>query len=94
MSATSTIKATYAQRYGWPTREKDSAPGAGKVVFLMRLAHVLDAAQRHVQNHDLDEAREGRGDHLRHEHGPWWDLHVVAELQVGHEAERLGPLTS
>lgn len=48
-----------------------------------------DAAQCRIQDDDLDEAREGRRDNLGHEHGSRRDLHVVTELQVGHEGEGL-----
>ena len=71
------------------TREKDLATGTREMLWLSRRADTLDVVESKVQDNDLDEAGEGCGNHLRHEHGPRRNLHIVAKLQIRHEAECL-----
>jgi hypothetical protein len=68
------------------TREKDLTTRAGEMFGLMRLAHILDVVQSKVENYNLDEAREGCGNNLGHEHRSRRNLHVVSKLQVTDEA--------
>ena len=55
------------------------------MVCLGGLADAGDGFQRVVEDDDLHEAGKGGCDDLGHEHGPRRDLHVVAELEVGHK---------
>ena len=60
------------------------------MVSLLRGANVLDVVQREVEYDDLDETGHRRRNHLGHEHGAGWDLHVMTKFQVGDETEGLG----
>ena len=59
------------------------------MLCLSRRADALNVVESKVQNNDLDEAGESCGNHLRHEHGPRRNLHIVTEFQIRHEAECL-----
>lgn len=62
------------------------------MVFLLVIAYIVDAVEGHVKNKNLDDARVCRGDDLGQEHGPGWNLHVMAKLEIGDEIERLRPI--
>lgn len=74
------------------TRVKDSSSWTRKVVFLLVIAHILNAIQGHVENKDLDDARVRRGNNLGEEHGPGRDLHVMPKLEIRDEIECLRPV--
>lgn len=71
--------------------EEDAAAWAGEALRLRGLADAVDVGECEVEDGDLDEAGYGCGYDLRHEHGSGWDLHVVPELEIADEIERLGP---
>lgn len=60
-----------------------------KPVLLARLAHILDIREHPCLYAELNRARHHRRDRLRAEHRPRRDLHVVAQLEVRGELERL-----
>lgn len=62
------------------------------MVALMLITNIGDMRESEIKHHDLDEARESSGYHLRPEHGSRRNLHVVSEFQVCYEIERLGPV--
>uniref|UniRef100_A0A804R0Z9 Uncharacterized protein n=1 Tax=Zea mays TaxID=4577 RepID=A0A804R0Z9_MAIZE len=81
----------------------DEAPDDGRVVEhvvhgarpgavggeQLRAADVGDAVHEPPRRPDVHERRDQRPHHLRHEHGPRRDLHVVAQLEVLQEGQRL-----
>ena len=48
------------------------------------------AAESPLKDGDLDDAGPDSGDGLGHEHGPPWNLHVLAQFQILGEVETLG----
>ena len=55
----------------------------------MRHADVVNVAEHPRLDAELDSAGDSGGDDLAPEHGSRRDLHVVAELEVGRERQRL-----
>lgn len=49
---------------------------------LVRCAYVFDVGKGEVEHSYLDEAREGRGNNLGHEHGPRRDLFLSATCLI------------
>ena len=62
---------------------------AGKVVLLVVRAHIINISEHPALHAELDRAGKGGRDDLTPEHGARGHLHVVAELEVGGEGERL-----
>lgn len=69
--------------------EEDFSSGTAEVFWLGGGADTGYVVEGVVEGEDLDEAGEGGGYDLGHEHGARWDLHVVAEFEVGDEGEGL-----
>ena len=61
-----------------------------EAIWLIRGAHALNVREHPCLNTELDSAGDDGGDDLRPEHGAWRNLHVMAELEVGGELQRLG----
>ena len=61
-----------------------------EAIWLIRGAHALNVREHPCLNTELDSAGDDSSDDLRPEHGARWDLHVVTELEVGSELQRLG----
>ena len=61
-----------------------------EAIRLVGIAHVRDIREHPRLNAELHGAGDNCGDDLCPEHRPRRDLHVVAELEVGREGERLG----
>lgn len=59
-------------------------------VGLIRRAHPLDVGEHPRLNSELNSACKGSGDDLTPEHGARRDLHVMSELHVRSEGQRLG----
>jgi hypothetical protein len=59
--------------------------GTCEFVLLVIFADIGDMFESQVQNKDLNEAGEGCGDDLSHEHGARGYLHVVTELEIRDE---------
>ena len=74
------------------TCEKNPASGASEVVALMLLTDLGNIVQSQVQDDNLDETRKSCGYNLRQKHCTRWNLHVVAEFEVGHKTECLRPV--
>ena len=55
----------------------------GEAVNCFRCADAGDIFKHPVQDADLGDAGDNRGDHLDFEEETGWDFHVVAEFQVG-----------
>lgn len=70
-------------------RPKHLRARTNKPVLLVRLAHILDIREHPRLHAELDRARHHRRDRLRAEHRPRRDLHVMAQLEVRRELERL-----
>lgn len=71
------------------TREEHPTTRAGEMLGLLSRTHAVYATKSVVQDRYLDEARHCRRNDLRREHGPWRDLHVVAEFEISHETKGL-----
>ena len=56
--------------------------GTCELVLLVVFADIGDVLERQIQDKDLNEAGEGCGDDLSHEHGARRDLHVMAEFEI------------
>ncbi len=63
--------------------------GADEAVLLRGVAHVLDVGEHPRLDAELRGAGDDGGDDLAPEHRLGRDLHVVAELEIGGEGERL-----
>ena len=61
-----------------------------EAIRLIRGAHALNVREHPCLNTELNSAGDDGGDDLRPEHGAWRNLHVMAELKVGGELQRLG----
>lgn len=80
----------------WPNASPNDRSGsegvrarAGKAVLLMRRAQIRDVSEHPLlYNHDHHDAFCSSED-LSEEHRPRWDLHVMAELEVSNEEQRL-----
>ena len=70
-------------------RVEDAAPRARVAVLLVEVAYVGDAVERPVHHADLDDGRPYGRYELRREHDARRHLHVVAQLEVLREVERL-----
>jgi hypothetical protein len=70
-------------------RAEDGRARADEVVLLVAVAHVFDVGEHPSLHAELDGARDGGRDHLAPEHWAGRDFHVVSELEVAREGERL-----
>ncbi len=70
--------------------EENATSGAVELVGLMSGADIGDGAPKSpFQDADLHDAGPQGGDCLSHEHGSWWDLHVLAQFEILGEVEAL-----
>lgn len=69
---------------------EDLRRGTDKPVWLVSVAHAVDIREHPRLHAELDGTSDNRRRHLRPEHGPRRDLHVVTELEVGCELQSLG----
>ena len=70
-------------------RPKHLRTGTDKPVLLVWTAHVRYVGEHPRLHAKLDRPRDDRAHDLRPEHRPRRDLHVMPELEVGRERERL-----
>lgn len=68
----------------------DAGDGAGEAVDGLGGADAPDVGKHPVEDADLGDGGDERGDDLDGEHDARRDLHVVAELEVGGELDALG----
>lgn len=68
----------------------DAGNGTGKTVDGFGSTDALDVGEHPVENADLGDGGDERGDDLDEEHDARWNLHVVAEFEVGGELDTLG----
>lgn len=67
----------------------DTRDGAGEAVEGFGGADVLDVGEHPVQDTDLGDGGDERGDNLDEEHDAGGDFHVVPEFEVGCEFDAL-----
>jgi len=71
------------------TCKEYSATRTSEPLGLFERTYPVDTGKGAVENHDLNEARECRGDNLSEEHGSRRYLHVMAKFEVRDEVEGL-----
>ena len=71
------------------SRPKHLRAGTNESILLTRRAHILDVRKHPRLHAELHRPRKDRRNNLAPEHRAGRDLHVMTELEVGGEGERL-----